>query len=272
MNQNVFLILFLSFPAICGGVIALINSPKVNDTSEKLEALTRRRQGVVAVKKGFFSKWIVNPPLRIIVKLCDWTDSLAHCGVKNGIRAAAALYVLGFWLLLIPSAFVSAFVVVIQLIFVVIIVLVALWTIGEMLGVKIPPRLPPFRSRSRQTTSDEDEVLAAAGGRGQKLYSGTNWLNEELRGRVDDKGNIYSGTNWLTEERIGRIDKDGNIYRGTGWLNEELVGRADDDGNIHKGTNWLNEEKVGRVDEKGNVYQGTNWLNEKKIGRTEKVG
>lgn len=267
MNQNVLPILFLCFPAICGGVIALINSPKVNDTSEKLEGLTRRRQGIVATKKGFFSKWIVNPPLRIIIKLCDWTDSLAHRGVKNGIRAAAALYVLGFWLLLVVYAFMFVF----ALIFAVIMVVVALWIMGQMLGDKSATRQPTFRSRSRQTTSDEDEVLAAAGGRGQKMYSGTNWLNEELRGRVDDKGNIYSGTNWLTEEKVGRVDKDGNIYRGTGWLNEELVGRVDEKGNIHKGTNWLNEEKVGRVDEKGNVYQGTNWLNEKKIGRTEKT-
>lgn len=268
MNQNVLPILFLSLPAICGGVIALINSPKVNDASEKLEGLTRRRQGIVAVKKGFFSKWIVHPPLRIIVKLCGWTDSLAHRGVKNGIRAAAALYVLGFWLLLV----VYAFMFVLALIFAVIVVVVALWIMGHMLGDKSRPSLPTIRSSGRQARTGEDEVLAAAGRRGQKIYSGTNWLNEEFRGRVDEKGNIYSGTNWLSEEKVGRIDTDGNIFRGTTWVNEEHVGRIDREGNIQKGTSWLNEAKVGRVDEKGNVYQGTSWLNEKKIGRTEKTG
>jgi hypothetical protein len=105
MNHNALTILFLCFPAICGGAVALINSPKVNDASEKLESLIRQWEGIIAVKKGFFSKWVVNPPLRIIVKLYDWTDSLAHRGVKNGIRAATALYVLEVWLLLIGYAF-----------------------------------------------------------------------------------------------------------------------------------------------------------------------
>jgi hypothetical protein len=268
MKENILPILFLSLPAICGGVIALLNSAKVNDASEKLEALTRRRQGVVSVKRGFFSKWIIHPPLRVMVKLCDWTDSLAHRGLKNGIRVAAALYVLGFWLLLVAYAFMF----VLGLICAVIMVIVALWIMGQMLGDKSKPSLPTLRPRGRERTPDEDEVLPAAGRRGQKLYAGTNWLNEELKGRVDEKGNIYSGTNWLNEEKIGRIDEQGHIFRGTSWLNEEVVGRIDDEGNMQRGTNWLNEEKVGRVDEKGNVYQGTNWLNEKKIGRTEKSG
>ena len=267
MNENILPILFLSLPAICGGAIALLNSAKVNDASEKLEALARRRQGIISVKKGFFSKWIIHPPLRIIVKLCDRTDSLTHRGVKNGIRVAVALYVLGFWLLLVMYAFMF----VLALICAAIMVVVALWVMGQMLADKSRPRLPTFSSRGSQTPS-EDEVLPAAGRRGQKLYSGTNWLNEELRGRVDEKGNIYSGTNWLNEEKIGRIDEGGNIFRGTSWLNEELVGRIDSEGSIQKGTNWLNEEKVGRVEEEGNVYQGTNWLNEKKIGRSENTG
>ena len=100
--------------------------------------------------------------------------------------------------------------------------------------------------------------------KGREIYAGTNWLNEELKGRIDKEGNIYRGTNWLNEEKIGRVDNDGNIFRGTHWLNEKVVGRIDDKGNIHKGTNWLNEEKVGRIDKKGTVYEGTNWLNEKK--------
>jgi len=246
MNQNILPILFLSLPAICGGVIALVNSPRVNDISEKLEALTRRQQGVVSVKKGFFSKWIIHPPLRIIVKLCDWTDSLAHRGLKNGIRIAAALYILGFWLLLLMYAFMF----VLALICFAVVVVIACWIIGHMLSDKSEQSLPTFRSRGRRAP-DEDEVLPAAGGRGQKIYAGTNWLNEE---------------------KIGRIDEEGHIFRGTSWLNEERVGRIDDEGNIQKGTNWLNEEKVGRVDEKGDVYHGTNWLNEKKIGRTEISG
>lgn len=269
MRQNIYSIIAFSLPAFCGGIVAIINSARVNDITERVETWLRRRKDGVSVRKGFFSKWIVHPPLQIIVKLCDWTDALAHRGLKNGIRVAATLYVLGFWVLLVLYAFMF----VLALICAVIAVLIALWTLGEMYGDKRKPSLttfksPSFRSEGRETTSNEDDLLAAAGGRGQNIYSGTNWMNEELKGRVDEKGNIYSGTNWLNEDKIGRIDKDGNIFRGTGWLNEEHVGRIDSEGSIHKGTNWLNEEKVGRVDEKGNVYQGSNWLNEKKTGRT----
>jgi hypothetical protein len=102
--------------------------------------------------------------------------------------------------------------------------------------------------------------------KGREIYSGTNWLNEELKGRIDKEGNIYRGTNWLNEEQIGRVDNDGNIFRGTHWLNEKVVGRIDEKGIIHKGTNWLNEERMGRIDSKGKVHEGTNWLNEKPNG------
>ncbi len=215
----------------------------------------------MCVKSGFFSKWVLRPPFQVMVKLCDWTDSLLHRGVKNGIRIATAIYIVEFWLLLL----VYAIVLVLVLIFGVIALIIALRLMTHALGGESKPRLSlPRMGRSQR----EIDLLGAAGRRGQKVYSGTNWLNEELKGRVDEKGNIYSGSNFLTEEKIGKIDAEGNIYRGTNWLNEELVGKIDKEGNIQKGTNWLNQEKVGRIDKDGNVYEGTNWLSERKIGRS----
>ncbi len=102
--------------------------------------------------------------------------------------------------------------------------------------------------------------------RGSKIDLKATLLNIELKGRVDEKGNIYSGTSWLSEKKIGRVAEDGTIFRGTHWLNEVVVGRIDSKGNIHKGASWLTEKKVGRIDKKGNVHQGTTWLTEKQIG------
>ena len=137
-------LLLLLIPAIVGGIISLVNSPKVNDISEKLEGWTRKQQRIVSAKKGFFWKWIVYPPVLVIVKLCDWTDSLTNRGLKNGIRVAAALYVLGLWLQLL----VSAFMFVLDLICVSVSVVIVFWIIGHMLGGKSEPS-----ESGRQATS-----------------------------------------------------------------------------------------------------------------------
>src|SRR5258706_458239 len=81
--------------------------------------------------------------------------------------------------------------------------------------------------------------------KGRECYCRTNWMNQELEGRIDKDGNIYRGTNQRNEEKIERVDDDGNIFRGINWLNEKVVGRIDDKGNIHKGKTCLKEEKVG---------------------------
>lgn len=259
MNENILQILLLCVPAICGAVVAFTKSSKVDQTSEKVERWLRRRKEILSVKNGFFSKWVIRPPVRVIVKMCDWTDSLANVGVKNGIRLAAALYIIGMWVLLL----INVFVLVMILVAVILGVLLVGWIIGQATSGKDEAG----NSEGREQRFDPRKIMSGAVRQDKKIYEGTNWLNEELKGRVDKEGNIYRGTNWLNEEKIGRIDGEGNMYRGTTWLNEELVGRTDEEGNILKGTNWLNEEKVGRVDEDGKVYKGTNWLNEEQTGR-----
>ncbi len=268
MSPDTIVVLVLCIPALCGGIVALVNSDGVNSISEKIEAWIRRRHGILSVKKDFSTKWIVRPPAGMIVKMCDWTDSLAHRGAKNGIRIATAIYVIGFWLLLTVYAFMMALAVIFAVVFAVIMVIITFRVMGEMLDGKGRRSGGGGSGTGNPLQGVGRGLLGAVGKKGQKVYNGTNWLNEELKGRVDEKGNVYSGTNWLNEEKIGKIDENGNILRGTSWLNEELVGRVDEKGNIHKGTNWLNEEKVGRIDEKGNVFEGTNWLNERKIGRS----
>ncbi len=132
MKQNIYTILLLSIPALCGAIIALVNSERANEITEKIEAWMRRRREIVSQKKGFFSRWIVRPPLSVIVKLCDWTDSLAHRGVKNGIRTAATLYVVAFWILLV----IYAFTLLVGCVIAVLVLILALWIMGQMLGGK----------------------------------------------------------------------------------------------------------------------------------------
>lgn len=264
MNQDAINILILISPLLVGGIIAAINANSVNGATEKVEAWSRRTQTKVSTKSGWFYRYIINPLLWTIVKFSDWTDSFTHRGLKNGVRVAATLYFIATWCFLIYMAAVIAIVLVIGAL-----VLYIIFKILVNSNDDVKRGYEKGRSVFNSTTQNKNEdATDYAGLKGKKIYSGTNWFNEELKGRVDDEGNIYKGTNWFNEEKIGRIDEDGNIYAGTNFFNEEKVGRIDEDGNLHKGSNWFNEEKTGRIDEDGNIHKGTNWFNEEKKGRT----
>lgn len=259
MSQETFNVFLLLAPLLLGGLIAAINTNQVNDATEGAEAKVRGWQSRTSVRTGFFSKYVLHPPLWLIVKFCDWTDGFAHRGAKNGTRVAATLYLVGLWLLLLYAAVI----VVIAVVILVVVIYIAAKILSSSSGTS-----EVTYSRPHVRRTEQEQVLDHVGLRGKKVYAGTNWFNEELKGRVDDEGNLYRGTNWFNEEKIGRIDDDGNIYKGTSWTNEEKVGRVDRDGALYKGSNWFTEEKTGRIDEDGTVHKGTNWFNEEKQGRT----
>ncbi|MDZ4700989.1 MAG: hypothetical protein SH809_14875 [Rhodothermales bacterium] len=253
MNEDTSTLILLLLPLVAGGIIAALNSSQTNAVIERIEAWIRARQERASLGTGFFARYVFNPLLWPIVKFCDWTDGFLHQGMKNGARVAAALYFLGLWLLVLSVA--------IYLVVVLAIIALVIFIAAKFLG-------------GSSSDSDDEEprrvnrAIDHAGLRGKKLYSGSSWLSEELKGRVDEDGNIYRGSSWLSEEKIGRIDEDGNIYEGTSWLSETKVGRIAKDGTLHKGSNWFSEERVGRIDDDGNIHKGTNWLNEEKQGRS----
>ena len=263
MKQETINLILLLSPLAIGGIIAVMNSESVNNSTEKAESWTRKTQGNTSQKEGWFSRYLVNPVLWIMVKFSDWTDSFTHRGLKNGIRVAATLYLIAAVVYLLIAVFVIMIVLAIGAIILYVVFKVLINTNDD-----VRTGYEKGNSLFQNTSQKEQDVPDMVGIRGQNIYSGSNWFNEELKGRVDEDGNIYSGTNWFNEDKIGRIDKDGTIYRGTSFFNEEKVGRIDGDGNIHKGTNWFNEEKTGRIDEDGNIHKGTNWFNEEKTGRT----
>ena len=259
MSQATFNVILLLTPLLVGGLIAAINATQVNDLTESAETRVRGWQSRTSGRTGFFSKYVLNPPLWSIVKFCDWTDGFVHRGAKNGTRVAATLYLIGLWLLVLYSAVI----VIVAILALVVVLYVAAKVLG---GSSDTSEVTYTREKERQ--AEDDDVVDHVGLRGNKVYAGTNWFNEELQGRVDNEGNLYRGTNWFNEEKIGRIDDEGNIYKGTTWMNEEKVGRVDREGTLYKGSNWFTEEKTGRIDEDGTIHRGTNWFNEEKQGRT----
>jgi len=111
MNQETINIILLISPLVIGGIIAAINSNGVNDTTEKIEAWTRRTQTNVLTKDSWFYRYIINPILWTIVKFSDWTDSFTHRGIKNGVRIAATLYLIAAWCFLIYAVFMVALII-----------------------------------------------------------------------------------------------------------------------------------------------------------------
>lgn len=114
MKQETVYILVGLTPLAIGGIIAAVNSLGVNNSTEKIESWTRKQQSSAAAKKGWFSRYIINPILWILVKFFNWTDSFTHHGAKNGVRVAATLYLIAAWCLLLYLAFMAALVIVIS--------------------------------------------------------------------------------------------------------------------------------------------------------------
>jgi|CXWL01.1.fsa_nt_gi hypothetical protein len=267
MTQIILKIVFLMFPAVIGGIIAAGNSSRIYDAIESAEASLRRWQKQTSASSGWFSSYIFNPVLWVIVKFCDWTDKFSHRRFKNGVLVAAIFYLIAAWLVVLYVAISIALALMVMAAIIYFVFKVMTGSSEDTNEISSLDREYPTYRSNEDTTNNED-VTDYVGLRGKTVYSGTNWFNEELKGRVDDDGYLYKGNNWVNEELIGRIDSDGNIWRGASGLNETIVGRIDKDGTLFKGTNWLNEEIIGRIDKDGILYKGTNWLNEEKQGRT----
>lgn len=259
-NSNYIEIALLVLPLLLGIIIVAINNDGVNGFTEKIEAWIRKKKNIVASKESRFYRFALNPFLWSILKFCDWTDSFSHRGLKNGVRVTITLYLISVWLFLLYVAFLVVAVIAI-------LIIVIYFLLKMISGGDSESSYEPKNLHYRAEHQEKDMIIENIGVRGKKIYAGTNWFNEELKGRVDDNGIIYRGTSWLNEERIGRIDDEGSIYRGTNSLNEVKVGRIDEKGIVHKGTTWLTEETAGRIDENGNVLKGSSWLNEERKGR-----
>ncbi len=243
-----------------------------NDTlsgyAEKSSDWFAAKDSALAQSQAFWSKYVLRWVLWPFKKIGDLAAGIADRHWRSGVR------ILGygcFTFILLFVAAVAAYMAIVIAVAAFVIVVAFKVFVGESdsrpTSTSSARSYSSYRDDSPDVQSDDDAV-GSPGVRGQKIYSGTNWFNEELKGRVDEEGNLYKGTNWFNEEKIGRIDDEGNVYSGTNWANEEKVGRIDQDGTLYKGSNWFTEEKTGRIDEDGTIHKGTNWLNEEKSGRT----
>ena len=203
------LLLFL-IPAVAGGIVAALNSDAANDTTERIEAWVRLQRGRLSSSEKWYIRYVINPVLLVIVQFSNWTDGLQNRGTKNGLRIAAALYSVAFWLFLIYVA-------------VVVVVTIVILGVCFYVAAKV---LEGFAENSTSRSERSAPV------RGSTSYSKTGMFSEDETGRTDEEGLVFKKTGMFTEEEVGRVAEDGTFYNKTGMFSEEESGRTDADGRI----------------------------------------
>jgi hypothetical protein len=265
---DILTLLVLLSPILVGGITGFAKSEALAGYADRAAVWFASKDSALVQSQTFWGKYILRWVLWPFKKLGDLTASIGNRYWKSAAR------LFGYGCYTLSLLFVAAVLTYLAIMIAVTIFVAAVIfkVLASGSGSDSPETTTGRPSASYRTDGHDidrdDEAMASAGVRGQKIYSGTNWFNEELKGRVDEEGNLYKGTNWFTEEKIGRIDDEGNIYSGTSWASEVKVGRIDKDGTLYKGSNWFTEDKTGRIAEDGTIHKGTNWFNEEKRGRT----
>jgi uncharacterized membrane protein len=258
MNQATLKIILVATPIVIGGLIAAINAKGVNDTTEKVEAWTRKRQQGASVSSGWFSNYIINPILWIIVKFCDWTDGFTHDGLKNGIRVAATLYLIAAWLFILYVAFMIAVMIVIT-----IAILYVVFKVLAGSNDNEPERRDTNEPRRNMQSGRSEKKEKLFGGEYTQYYDESG--NEVATAEVKEK--LFGG------KFVQYFDKNGDEI-GTGELKEKFFGgkyvQQYDEDNNEIGTSETKEKFFGgkytqHYDKDGNE-SGTSEKKEKFFG------
>jgi hypothetical protein len=230
MTKETLNILFLLSPLLIGGIIAIINIDEVNDSTEKAEEWTRKTQSKVSIKNGWFSRYISNPILWIIVKFSDWTDDFTHRGLKNGIRVAATLYLIGVWLYLLFFAFM-------------VIVTLAIIAVVIYIVFKV---LLNTNDDVKQSYEKGRRIVGAAGS-GKRVNPNTGVIQKDgIFGWADTDQRIDPETGLVqTKGVIGWNDTETRINQETGNIQKEGVfGYNDTDTRINPETGVIQKNGI----------------------------
>jgi len=231
MKQETLNLILLFTPIFIGGIIAAINSESVNETTEKAEAWTRRTQSITAKKNGWFSRYIANPILWLIVKFSDWTDSFTHQGIKNGARIAATLYLIAAWLYILFFAF----------------MLLVVLAIGALVLYIVFKVLANSDSDVKQGYEKGRRIVGAVGA-GKRV-------NQET-GVVQENGMFgWNDTNQRIDPETGNIQTNGFL----GW-NDSGTRINQESGNIQKDGLFGYNDSDTRVDPETGIVQKNGML------------
>jgi uncharacterized membrane protein len=223
MKREAINIILLAAPIAIGGIIAALNSDSINNTTENAEAWARKTQSNISLKRGWFSRYIINPILWIIVKFCDWTDGFTHRGLKNGVRVAATLYLVAAWLFILYSVFMIAVILAV--------VVIVLYIISKVL-----------------INSDND--IKQGYEKGKSVFNSNYQNRQDDANDYDGETEIYRGGSF-SGTMVGYVKKD-KVYQG-GVFSGTLVGYIKGN-DIYRGGDFTGT-KVGYLKD-NDVYRG----------------
>lgn len=229
-NETLNYLLFAS-PLLIGGLIAAFNSEEVNNSTEKVEAWTRKTQANVSKKRNWFSSYIANPILWLIVKFSDWTDDFAHRGLKNGLRVTATIYLIGLWCYLLFVAFVF----VLAIAFLILVLYIVFSVMGSS-------------DSSTSQAFEKGRRIIGPVGAGERINQDT--------GRVEKDGFFgFNETDRRIDPETGKVQKDGFF----GWNDTET--RIDQEtGNIQKDSFFGYNDTNTRINPESGIIQKNGFL------------
>ncbi|MCK9414536.1 MAG: hypothetical protein M0Q53_19695 [Prolixibacteraceae bacterium] len=237
MTDQTLRILILLAPLLIGGIIAAINADEVNETTENAEAWTRKTQSSVSRKNGWFSRFIANPVLWLIVTFCDWTDGFEHRGLKNGTRVAVTLYLVAAWCFVLYAAFMLAVVLVVG---------------GVVIYIVFKVLASSNSDSSFSQGFERGKRIMGAAGSGQRVNPETGRIQKQgLIGWIDTDERIDPETGNVQEKGfIGWKDTETRINQETGNLQHEgFLGYHDSDIRINPDTGIIQKKGlIGWID------------------------
>ena len=244
MSDVILYTTLLISPLVIGGIIAGINTESVNNTTEKAEAWARKTHSKVTLKKGWFSRYIIQPILWLLVKFSDWTDGFVHRGLKNGTRVAATLYLIAAWCFIIYVAFMIALILAVSALIIYIIFKILINSNDDVKqgydkGRRIVGSVGPGKRINQDTGIIQEEGMFGYKDTDQRIDPETGKIQKEgLFGWNDTETRINQETGNIQKEGLfGYNDTETRINPDTGIIQKNgMLGWQDTDERINTET------------------------------------
>lgn len=199
----------LALPAVVGSLVAVVNSRGINAATDGAEAWIRARERDWHDADGKVRRYLLQPLLLSMTRFADWTDGIAHSGLKNGLRVTASLYAVVAWLLLMYVA--------VQVAVVVALTIIGLMAITYALS-------SGDESGAESTTASRVERVIALVPPGHRV--------DPTTGRIQKEGLVgWHDTDRRVDPMSGNVQREGFLgWADTGLRIDPTSGVVEDEG------------------------------------------
>lgn len=219
------LFLFI-LPLIIGIVVAVINSSKIADFTDRFKNWLTDRKKRLDTRRGIIPRFIFKPLIFILLKVAEWTAEIKHDGIKAGTRIAAYIYIIEIFIFILV---VLGYILLVFL-FIIIGLWIFLWILGRILGgPKEEVRENIYVESVRKEPSFYESVFFFLTTEKEKLKN----LFKVKHIDVDKEGGIFSDdySNILSKGKIGFVDEEGHIFDTRETLRKK-IGYIDSEGHV----------------------------------------